>query len=287
MEEKYAVTFLFDDKFVDYAMVSLVSFLRNNKWFNGDVIVICEGDKLSKESREKVRKIHKQVIFHEVDKGVYQEYFDFLNGKIGDDSFPLEMLYKLEIFTFKEYDKVLYLDSDILVIDDIRAFFENDHDMILTSDGLTSYYRKQIEEDNTTTWFSFCDTYCNCGVFCVGKKYLKERDSMLSFMKTKVNFTLEGNFLNMKYFMEQDLINLYFNNREKCIIYPPIYNLQIRNMGEDNLKYYVKAKILHYICDSKPKYYPSLDSKSRLFLCSPWFTYENLTKEILKSKEVL
>lgn len=283
--KKYAITYLVDNDFADYTMVSLVSFIKNNKWFNGDVIIICHEDTLSTINREKFRKIYHKVIFRETNKIVYEESMEFLKDKIAQNSFPLAMLYKLEVFVLQEYDKVLVLDGDTLIIDNVYELFDNKHDLILTSDSITKFYGEQVTSGNTSIWYGLNNVYCNGGVYCIGKKYLNERDKMLEYIKTNVNFNIEGDFLNMKYFMEQDLINLYFNNKNGCVIYPPIYNLQVRDIKQEQISYCINSKIIHYLGESKPKYYPSLTNKEMLFICSIWFTYENLTNAIVNGRK--
>ena len=62
-----------NDTFIDGALVMLYSFLKNNSWFDGDIIVGYgkeEGCQLSYENREKIANLYYKIKF--IEKGTIE-----------------------------------------------------------------------------------------------------------------------------------------------------------------------------------------------------------------------
>lgn len=125
-------------------------------------------------------------------------------------------------------DKILYLDVDTLVVDNIQELWELDFDVI-------AGVHEGGEWNRHLNTYGLNDTYINSGVLLMDLKKIREErldDSMIYLLN------------NNKYaFPDQDVINLVCRNRIHQL--PNIYNSSDTTGIVDN------AKILHYIRGNK------------------------------------
>ena len=123
-------------------------------------------------------------------------------------------------------DKILYLDSDTLVVDSIEDLWNTTFD----DDVLVGIHEPGSWSNHLQT-YDMDDTYINSGVLLMNLKAIREEkldDSMI--------YLLNNNFY---YFPDQDVINLVCRNRIKYV--SNIYNSSETTGMVDN------AKIIHYI----------------------------------------
>lgn len=144
-------------------------------------------------------------------------------------------------------DKILYLDADTLVVDNIEDLWNIDfEDNVLVGVHEGGEWNKHL-------WtYGLDDTYINSGVLLMNLKALREEkldDSMIYLLN------------NNKYaFPDQDVINLVCRNRIKHV--SSVYNSSETTGIVDN------AKIIHYIRGNKGWIKGSLRSDI-------WFNYHN------------
>lgn len=118
---KKALVYVVDSLFKEGFMTSLYSFLFNNKKFDGDIIVFdIELDELfKKEIKEVIKnKFNKEVFFKEIQ---FEKYKDMSQENVLERF--NNTIYKLEMFSLYDYDVILYLDSDTLVIENVEELF--------------------------------------------------------------------------------------------------------------------------------------------------------------------
>jgi len=144
-------------------------------------------------------------------------------------------------------DKILYLDADTLVVDNIEDLWNTD----FNNNVLVGVH--EGGEWNKHLWtYGLDDTYINSGVLLMNLKALREEkldDSMIYLLN------------NNKYaFPDQDVINLVCRNRIKHV--SNVYNSSETTGIVDN------AKIIHYIRGNKGWIKGSLRSNI-------WFNYHN------------
>ncbi len=109
------LTTLLDDNFLIGARVFLSSFLRHNPWFDHDFVVIDCG--LSEESKEILLAAYPKTIFQKVNKAEYR------GVKFAKTAPRLQnTYYTLEVFGLP-YDRVIFMDMDMLVMDDVSEVF--------------------------------------------------------------------------------------------------------------------------------------------------------------------
>lgn len=177
----------------------------------------------------------------------FVKYVKHLNTKIfvtdSNNSAVQSSMRKLEIFDYpniKNYENALYLDSDLIVCDDLNLLFHN-----VKNDVLSVYKEKDWTNHNNIHWslenyspeeLSFFEKK-EIGVFNCGQFLFKIDESM------KENFTAVRNLIsNYKgsYFYEQSFMNYYFNLRQK-IEYDALCDKVI--LFPTN---YIKKPILHF-----------------------------------------
>jgi lipopolysaccharide biosynthesis glycosyltransferase len=116
-----------NDDFVEGCITMIYSFLKNNKWFNNDIVILYSDNysPLSTKSKNKISKIYKNIKYKHIDDSIYNKLVDYS----GIPTKFIPPLIKFEIFNLTEYNKVLYIDSDALVINDIYELFIDNTDI--------------------------------------------------------------------------------------------------------------------------------------------------------------
>ena len=119
-----------NDKFVDGLNVTLRSFLEHND-FDGDIIVFVNKTyaSISDENKKIISDIvNHKIIYKEINENEYSKLIGHFILKARGEKRTLRLI--PSIFTFdafelcKEYDQVLYIDSDMLVISNIMDIFK-------------------------------------------------------------------------------------------------------------------------------------------------------------------
>lgn len=128
-----------NDEFMIGAKVMIQSFLKNNTWFKGDIVVLYNGtySGLSYDSMNLLTSIYDKIKFTKVDESPYVELIHKFKktGRSSQLRF-IPSLFTFEIFEeVSKYDYLLYLDSDMLVRSDLSELFKFDHEMIVTPDA--------------------------------------------------------------------------------------------------------------------------------------------------------
>jgi lipopolysaccharide biosynthesis glycosyltransferase len=112
-------------------------------------------------------------------------------------------------------DKVLYLDSDVIIQKDLRNLFET---------NIEDYYAGVVKDFVQIDNYLNIKDYSNSGVMLLNLKLMRENGSsaaLLSIIKSTKKLK----------FMDQDCFNIYFINKVKLlpVIYNCFYNLSLQN----------------------------------------------------------
>jgi hypothetical protein len=193
---KYLVYFTvgYSRKYINILQLAIRS-LRN--YYDGDILVICD----SSFKDECIEKLGPNII-----------YFLQPDAKSGPDS----SMNKLKIFNFPNigsYDKVLFLDSDILVHSPILPILEG-----ITRPGyLYCYSESKNPEDHQLEYWSF-KTYTSAEIARFKREYILpfnagtfgfvQCDSMKEHFKNVLNMV---SIHRGEYYYEQSFMNVYFN----------------------------------------------------------------------------
>jgi lipopolysaccharide biosynthesis glycosyltransferase len=119
-------------------MTMLFSFLKNNSWFLGDILVISSD--ISVNSKNKLKVFPRLNI---VSPSIQlQQRLDGLCNEMPAFRNRIARFYSLEIFRFHAYERVLYLDSDMIVVRNISELLELNNGLYACRDWYTGNGRR-------------------------------------------------------------------------------------------------------------------------------------------------
>lgn len=233
---RLAACFLADKRYIIGCQVAAYSFVKNNPWFEGDIIVYLSED-VSDEDKNIFIKFYPQTVFKKVPIEKYDELF--YNAPI--NPLLIKAFYKFEIFGEADYDKVIFIDSDIVVIGNIQEVLSWGEFTIPIDTELhdLSFVKRQRTEE-----------YVNSGFFVIGKKYLNEQTKM-----DMITYYLTHDMSKVSWFnpwagayADQCVISSYFADKE-CDICSNIYNQKFFYFNDEQKN---NVKLLHFLGDNKP-----------------------------------
>lgn len=113
------------DPFVFGAVVMLKTFLEHNEYYTDPIVILWnrENAPLSDHLQLMMKNEIRNIVFHEVDNSRYDKIFHFAEDVIGTPTRLRAAFYILEAFD-SNYDYVVTLDSDMIVLGDLGFLFE-------------------------------------------------------------------------------------------------------------------------------------------------------------------
>jgi lipopolysaccharide biosynthesis glycosyltransferase len=164
-EERTCVVTVADDAFTEYLVVLLSSIQKYNPWFRERLLVLHSQtlSPLSEESKDRILKVYPSAEFRLVDEAPFEKYHKDAPQRL----WPA--LLKLHIFRLAEFDRVIFIDSDILCLGDIHYLWEIPADFAACAAGKDKA-AKEREADTIKRGLGL-----NSGVMVIGKKYLSEK----------------------------------------------------------------------------------------------------------------
>ena len=191
------IFFTVDDKYAPFLGVAMQSLVDNASDENMYIINIMT-TAMNEENRAKINKYERENV-----KILYHDVTDLANN-IKDklytrDYYSISTYFRLFIPNmFKQYDKALYLDSDIVILDDIANLYNIDignnyvgaapDDVIATEQIFRDYAEKVVGCSSYKTYF-------NAGILIMNLKEMRDND-------------FENKFLHLldtvKYYVAQD-----------------------------------------------------------------------------------
>jgi lipopolysaccharide biosynthesis glycosyltransferase len=157
------------EAFVPGTLVLVHSFLRCNPWFRGDIIVIH--DELSAASRRYLSLVADRVRWLPVGEPLRRQ-IDAVVAARPDLSAVRARFYSLETFRLRDYDRVLFCDSDIVARDSIQELLELPGGFVACGDG-PHYSGRAIDGPAAEARFDPAATF-NTGVFLVDRGCLTD-----------------------------------------------------------------------------------------------------------------
>ncbi len=132
--KKYCLATVTDRNFIPGTMVLIHSFLKHNPWFNGDIFVLAA----ELEKRDlRMFKVFSNVKYLSISDELI-ERTDALCEVEPKYSHRRGQFYSLDIFRLVGYDKLLFLDSDILIKGSFEPLFEMQDGLVTSPDNF--YY---------------------------------------------------------------------------------------------------------------------------------------------------
>lgn len=236
------------DSFIVGTLVTLYSFLKHNLWFKGEIFIIC--NELSAQNREYLELLSDKVKFLKVG-GELLARVEEITGVFPEFRTKQARYYSIETFRLRNYKKILFLDSDLLVRDSIQELFEIEEEFIACGDG--AFYKgtgrrwgSGIEDEETVR--VLYDTF-NSGLFLVGGKLLTDEiyGGLLRLVDSRIYKTP-----NMR-LADQVVLNLYFAGRQHLVSGTYNYLLAHRDSIFKREKIELQsARVLHFNGQQKP-----------------------------------
>lgn len=256
------ICFGISDNYCQHCACTIASILYNSNPKDKYNFYIISGyiSEMNKKNFEMLKHLRNfNITFLEVN---VDEYLNLdVNNQLGPSSF-----FRFKAFELFDFDKIIYLDVDLIVRKDIAQLYETDIEGYYCAGAEDLVAPRKIKEYNLSP-----DTnYINAGVMLLNLKYCKENNvpEMLS------------DFLSQPWdrqWNDQDILNYLFQNKIKfvdikwnCTYYASMYKNQeyFHQMAKD-------PSIIHYIGYAKPwlaGMRPHLKSDYFKYLkMTPWF----------------
>lgn len=262
------IALCFDNNFVRQAGVLIKSIICSNP--ENQITFYCVSDSISQENKASLENVcensNAKVDFRSLD---ITKMSNFPVRK--RDHISLATYYRLllPLILPEELDRVLYLDCDMICVDDLLNFYNTDLEeksCAITADMFYDDYR--ITE---RLLYPVEEHYFNAGMLLVNLKYWREHDTSKKLM----TFITENKELCLAH--DQDAINAVLHGTIKLA--PARYNIQLdflrknpKNMIikdhavlEDALQSGHNPCIVHYTGPSKPWHIHSFNPYDPLF----------------------
>jgi len=277
LPNNYALVSILDDRFSQYFYVFLNSFLENNKWFDGDLIILYNDDlsHLSDENIEKLKFLYRKIVFKKIKTEGYFNLIELFKTKVSKTFHRfIPSVLTIETFNLIDYDRVVYLDSDTLVIGDLFDLFRIENDIVATRD--TSNYIT----DTTIKVKNDDSILLNGGFLSLSGKFMRSDEHVKNMIELFPK-------ISEPKFLDQTLMNTYFKNFDVLFLSSD-YNLLKRCFDDDHINDFNKAikdiKVIHYVgqkpWDEKTKEF----EKNYKFIEGIWSSYreryENFSNKI-------
>jgi len=189
------------DPFVYGAIVMLASFRRENPWFDGDFVILHDDtySPLSPKNRELISRAAPNVTFHAVDSSRFERIFRFAEEVVRTPERLRAAFLILEAFTLSDYERVVTLDSDMIVLGSLQLLFQLEHEFCV----VRAY-------DNVV---DLPLPYFNTGTMMI-------RGGMLDVdMLEKISRSLEGVTVNRDHGKaDQAVLNVFFRDKVKTYL---------------------------------------------------------------------
>ncbi len=239
MQKKIPIVFSCDSNYVPLCSVAISSIVENASDKNLYEIYVFH-TRLKKEDILNLEALSKDnVSVRCMDVSEYLDY-DILYAT---SEYPIEMYYRYYAPLILKYDKIIYLDCDTIVIDDIEKLYNEDLEnkpiaMIMDF----TYYTNEIY------------TNLNSGVLVFNTKEFKKqkiREKCLDVLKKNTNYR----------FPDQTALNIVCKDNMKVL--KPMYNYQTNLASYDKFKTKIRKKkykdlfveqpiIIHFTYVTKP-----------------------------------
>ncbi len=255
MDNKINIVFASDNNYAQHTAVAMASVLVNTKVPQKIQFYLID-DEIQQENKEKIIKTVQNL-------GGNIEFIKIKNSKLEDCYVSGELsrvsYFRLDIANIldESIEKIIYLDCDLLVYDDIEKMWQLDmggKPVAATCDlGIMASARVR-KQKNKFIGLPFDAPYFNAGVLMMDLK--KWRDG--NYAEAIIALATQNKYPNH----DQDALNKFFMNNWQEIplrwdVIPPVFNLFLKIVTKPDLrKKAIEAKlnpaIFHYAGGYKP-----------------------------------
>lgn len=255
-----------DDNYSKYAGVVICSILLKSNSFDVLNFYILDGN-ISDENKNKIEQLKRirdfNLKFVQIDENLFETY-----KKIKTHSYiSLSTFYRLKLASLlPDVEKVLYLDCDVVVNDDIEQLYNTD---------ITDYYAAGVMDTamKSSGWVPKLEKdnlYFNAGVLLFNLEKIRQDNIEQKFEA----YTTE-NIDNIRV-GDQQIINVVCQGKIKQL--PSDWNVQSSNFINRS-DYTNNPKIVHYVGKQKPWIFGSMNYWKNLYFDvldkTPWKIPEN------------
>lgn len=239
------IAFICDDNYVMPTIVTLQSLVNSipKNELNAYIFHICSCSLLSQNvaALESLRKAQINVDIKIVDSQMLYNKFKGINQKTHVS--PAALI-KFELANiFSDLDKILYLDSDLIIKGDISGLFSIDISNYLLA-AVQEFWKVQQDYYDYKDQDSSLPFYFNSGVMMLNLKRFRELDIPTQLWDTK--FSQFNNVADSKHMlMDQDTFNEVCAN--KCYHLPIKYNCDTKFTNEANIELINKTFQTNYL----------------------------------------
>lgn len=213
------VLYQFNEAYVTFAGVSMTSLYENNKDIEElDTYILAEN--ISEESKNDLianaKKYERKLIFFETQQLV--DYMKQVGIPSYRNSYATNMKMFIPQFLNEEIERLIYIDSDTIIMQSIRGFYEMDMQgkpIAMGLDSLGGRHKLYIG-------FSEADDYYNAGIILYDMKQWREQGCTEQIMDHVKN--VRSHYMSP----DQDLINVVLKNN--ICRFDLRYNLQPHHM---------------------------------------------------------
>lgn len=251
-KKNYALVTVTDHNFIVGTEVLLSSFLENNKWFEGDIIVI--EDNLTEIDKKRLYKY--DVTFSSPSEELVSR-INSIRNKFPSLQNVSRRFYTIEAFRFNDYKNVVFLDSDILCTSDISYLFHSNFYFAAAPDSCFYYETirnsktyKQIEKGKQRSYGKDVSNTFNSGVmsFSFDKIPMDTYEELLKRIDVK---TWEG--IEVPKLADQIILNFHFNGKTTYLTSKFNYVVFLEDLIEKKEAIsFSKASLIHFAGVYKP-----------------------------------
>lgn len=190
---KVAVTTVLDDKYFAGFLITLNSFLCVTKIKNWD-LVILEWGNLRDEYKSIIKSLYPNTYFRSVETNYYSTHQYDTTWR----TWTYNCNYRFDIFTFTDYDRVIFIDSDIIFQLGLEEILEYDVDFAASRAQYDS-----VVQISTPHGF-------DGGLMTIGKKFLNfdTRDKLIEIALQDA--PPDVNINSNKWVSDEPILNTYF-----------------------------------------------------------------------------
>ncbi len=245
-----SIFFAADDGYAPFLSVAINSLVKNASESRGYRIVVLHED-MNEENRSKISALEKENVkidFIPMKKGL-ETVTDRMSNRLRCDYFTLTIYFRLFIpAMFPEYDKAVYIDSDVVLNSDIAELYDTnigDNYIAACPDFSIQEIQPLVNYVENAVGVKKIE-YINSGVLLMNLKALREKSFDSHFLS----------LLNTYHFdsiaPDQDYINAMCNG--KILYLPELWDA----MPNDSKPELEAPKLIHYNLFSKPWCYDNI-----------------------------
>lgn len=234
------VALTFDDNYTQHSVVLMTSILAN-KGDENIIFHIIDGG-ISETSRQEIAKLQNCIVnFHSVDKGIFKSY-----KKI--DYYPINMLYTMILPDLINTEKLIYLDSDMVVNSSLTELWNiplDDNYIAAVEDCNGAKYAQRYKLNAQSKFFNTGTMLINCDKW--RKDDIPRRAVEISMQNAGEKEGLDQTVLNKLFDGKVKFIDLKWN-----LQYCPI-NIWASYSDKKEYREAIESpNIVHFVGDYKP-----------------------------------